>query len=530
VTPRSSLLEAPLVALLVALLVACKGGDHGHMHPGGDPGHAHDPGGGDALPGQSVTRWAERTELFAEFPPLVVGRESRFAAHVTETTTFKAVNAGTATVTLTYDDGTTLVATADAPSNPGIFRPTLMPTKPGKCTLRFEVKSPQASEAFEVGPCEVYADVATARKALGEAVDEPGRITYLKEQAWKTDFALALVAERDLQDGVRSAGEIRPVAGKEARLSSPAAGRVTLVEPVPLLGMPVAKGQVLATVAPRFMAGGDRATLAADVGAAEAEVDAAQAALARAERLLADQAGTAKAVDESTTRLRVAEAHLRGARGRLAQFDAGADGGGGRVFQVRAPIDGTLVLMAAASGESVEEGQLLFQVIDLTRVWLVASVFEPDVPKVEGARAAWFTIEGYDQPFVVDDASGKLVTIGRVVDPRTRTVPVIFEVQNRAGKLRIGNFTQVLIATGTPKKALAIPESALVDDAGRQVAYVMVEGEAFERRPLTLGIRSGGWVQVLVGLSPGERVVSRGAYEIKLAASAASVPAHGHAH
>jgi RND family efflux transporter MFP subunit len=377
----------------------------------------------------------------------------------------------------------------------------------------------------------VYADEAAARKALPDESEPPGRITFLKEQQWKTDFATVAVAERDLQDGVRASAEIRPVPGREARLAAPASGRVALATPAPLLGMQVTKNQLLATLSPRVGGLGDRATMGADVAAAQAELDAARSALARVERLVAEQAAPAKSVEEARTRVQVAEAHAKGTQGRLAQFEAGASGGGGeRVFQVRAPIDGTLVSVDASSGESVEEGQSLFRVVDLIKVWLVASVFEPDLPRVEGAHAAWFRIEGYPQPFVVDDKSGRLVTIGRVIDPRTRTTPVIFEVDNAAGHLRIGNFAKAVIATGEARRALAIPESALVDDAGRPIAFVMIEGESFERRPVRLGIRSNGWIEVLDGLAAGEHVVTKGAYEIKLQSSAGSVPAHGHVH
>jgi RND family efflux transporter MFP subunit len=189
-----------------------------------------------------------------------------------------------------------------------------------------------------------------------------------------------------------------------------------------------------------------------------------------------------------------------------------------------------LVSIDVATCETVEEGKPLIDVIDLARVWLVAQVFEPDVPRVENARTAWFTIEGYDQPFTIDESKGKLVTIGRVIDPNTRTVPLIFELDNSDGRLRIGNFTKVVIATGQPRNVLAIPESALVDDSGKTVAYVMVEGEAFERRPLRLGIRSNGWVEVLEGVAAGDHIVTKGAYEIRLSAASGAVPAHGHVH
>jgi len=515
-------------AILGLLLVACRGG-----HDGGEADHYdHAAAKPDELPGQSVTVWADRVELFMEYKPLIVGRDTAFAAHVTEMPTFKAVTAGKVTLIVKLADGTSIPGGVDAPTNPGIFRPKVTPTKAGPCTMSMSVASPQVTHTFDVGPCTVFADEAAARKALPIEPEPPGRIAFLKEQQWKTDFATVAVTERDLQDGVRASAEIRPVAGREARLAAPSAGRVSLAEPVPLLGMPVTKGQVLATISPRVGALGDRSTMAADVAAAQAELEAARSALARAERLVADQAAPAKTVEEARTRVQVAEARLTGTKGRLAQFDAGASGGGGggRVFQIRSPIDGTLVSVDAGSGESVEEGQSIFRVVDLAKVWLVANVFEPDLPRVEGAHAAWFTIDGYPQAFTIDDTNGKLVTIGRVIDPKTRTTPVIFEVDNAAGHLRIGNFAKAVIATGPPKRGLAVPESALVDDAGKSIVFVMIEGEAFERRPVRLGIRSNGWVEVIEGVAAGDHVVTKGAYEIKLQSSAGSVPAHGHVH
>jgi RND family efflux transporter MFP subunit len=514
--------------LTLALLAgACRGAS---PERGTADDHGHDHGGAAELPGQSVTIWAERTELFMEYQPLIVGKETRFAAHLTEMPSFKAVTAGAASVTVKLAGGTAEVASA-APANPGIFRPALTPKQPGPCELIVSVKSPQVTETFSAGACQVFPSEEAARKAIGEAQETPGRITFLKEQQWKTDFAVVAIAPRDLQDGVRASGEIRPVAGREARVTAPVAGRVELATPAPLLGMPVKQGTVLATIAPRASAGTDRATLASDVTALQAEVAAARAELARAQRLVADQAAPGKTVDDARTRTVIAEARLAGASGRLSQYDASATGGGGgRRFQLRAPIDGTLVALDVATGETVDEGKPMFDVIDLDRVWLVAQVFEPDVPRAEHARSAWFTIEGYEQPFTVDETNARLVTIGRVIDPKTRTVPVIFDLDNRDGRLRIGNFTKVVLATGAPRRVLAIPEAAIVDDAGQSVAYVMVEGEAFERRPLGLGIRSHGWAEVREGVTAGERVVTRGAYEVRLASASGAVPAHGHAH
>ncbi len=227
----------PLIPIVLALGCGRGGSEAAHD----DHGHGAAAAAAE-LPGQSVTTWAERTELFMEYPPLIVGREARFAAHVTEMPTFRAVTSGRATLTVIYAGGAEVSGAVDAPSNPGIFRPVLTPSKAGPCELRFTIASPQVSETFAAGPCEVFADEAAARAKLGEEAEVPGRITFLKEQQWKTDFATVAASEQDLQDGVRATGEIRPVAGREAEVGAPVAGRVSLSEPAPILGMPVVAG------------------------------------------------------------------------------------------------------------------------------------------------------------------------------------------------------------------------------------------------------------------------------------------------
>jgi membrane fusion protein, heavy metal efflux system len=513
-----------LMIAFALLCAACKG----HSHDGDDHG---DKAKDDELPGQSVTVWSDKHELFMEFKPLVVGQETSFAAHVTSLPSFKALDRGTVTVTVAVAGGTAVTGRIETAKPAGIFRPSLKPDRPGACKLTVTVEDASGTDVIDAGACEVFANETVARAKLGAEEETPGRVTYLKEQAWKTEFANLPVGERDLQPGVRCPGEIRAVAGREARLTSPTPGRVAFVDAPPVLGMQVKKGQVLASVAPRVVAGADRPGLEGEVATARAELEAANAAVERAERLLADQAIPAKQLDEAKTRARVAQARVDAASGRLGQYSATVSGGGGKgAFQVRSPIDGTLVAAEVASGQIVEEGEILFVVMDLERVWLQVQVFEPDIPKVEHARTAWFTVEGYDQPFSVDDSSGRVVTMGRVIDPETRTVPLIFELANPEGRLRVGQFAKVVVATGEPVRALAIPEAAIIDDAGKSIAFVQVEGEAFERRPLTLGLRSNGWVEVKEGVAAGERVVTKGAYEIKLASAAGSVPAHGHVH
>jgi RND family efflux transporter MFP subunit len=502
-------------APILALVAACGGSGHDHA-AAGEP------------PAVSTTAWTPVHELFVEYPALVVGQTADFAAHVTRLDGHEPVTTGRLVVTLRPATGTPVEAVAAAPARPGIFRPELVPTQPGPCTLAFRIEAAGAPDEVAI-ECVVH---AAGAPIPASPEPPPGQIAFLKETAWSTDFATGVVGERELVPTLRTTGEIRATAGREARITATAHGRVVLAEPAPVLGSAIVAGQVLARIIPQVESTTDRVSLDAAVREARAELAAAESQLTRSERLWAERTISERQLEEARTRVTVARARTDAAQSRLGQFDVGASGrGGGRTpFQIRSPLAGTLITTEVSSGQSVEDGELLFTVVDLDRVWLHADVFEPDVAAVERATEASFRVDGYDQLFAIAPPDGRVVTIGQHVDEKTRTVPVIFELGNPGGRLRIGSFATVWIAIGAPVRALAVPETAIVDDAGRRVAYVQVGGEAFERRVLALGARSGGWVQVKAGLAAGEHVVTSGAYDIKLAAAGGAVPEHGHAH
>ncbi|MDP3214632.1 MAG: efflux RND transporter periplasmic adaptor subunit, partial [Deltaproteobacteria bacterium] len=97
-------------------------------------------------------------------------------------------------------------------------------------------------------------------------------------------------------------------------------------------------------------------------------------------------------------------------------------------------------------------------------------------------------------------------------------------------RLPLGAFVRAHLIVGEAVRAVAVPAGAIVDDGSQRVVFVQVEGEAFERRVVRLGDSDNGYVAVTDGVRAGERVVTRGAWSVKLAASGGAVPAHGHSH
>jgi membrane fusion protein, heavy metal efflux system len=93
-----------------------------------------------------------------------------------------------------------------------------------------------------------------------------------------------------------------------------------------------------------------------------------------------------------------------------------------------------------------------------------------------------------------------------------------------------GSFAEVYLKTVPIYNALVIPASALVEEQGIYYVYVQTGGESFEKREIKLGANDGEKVQVISGLAEGERIVTKGAYQIKLAQASGAMPGHGHEH
>jgi multidrug efflux pump subunit AcrA (membrane-fusion protein) len=153
------------------------------------------------------------------------------------------------------------------------------------------------------------------------------------------------------------------------------------------------------------------------------------------------------------------------------------------------------------------------------------------VPEAQAARARQVRgaeIEITGQPDRV--VAGSLVSVGKVLDPQSRTLPITFAFDNRRQGVPVGQAVSLYLLLDPTAPKPVVPAAAIVDDAGRPIVFVQREGETFERRAVTLGPRAGGLVQVTDGVKPGERVVTKGAFLVRLASLSTSVPAHGHVH
>ena len=515
--------------------------------------------------------------LFQEHPFLVQGDGAKFNVHLTVLADGMPIRAGKLTVVATGPTGKSARVEQAAPKSPGIYGPVLAFPEAGENEMAVTIDSEQAKDTI-LARVTVYPDAAAAKKAaVSEDKAEPeGKIAFLKEQAWKIGLVTDPASKRGLVSRLKAPGKIVPQAGAMAVVTPPIAGR--LLRPPGgrflRIGESVKAGDVVAVIEPP-LAGptgvqlvANRAQIQAletellvkqlgvevDIKSAQLEVDHARLVFERLKALRASDAVSRKAYEEAEHELHVTEATYEGkqqlrkpyeqARKDLQALAAGGAKGsapsrsGGEATPVamqvtlRAPRTGTVVAAKVTEGEFVDSARELLSTIDLDRVWIDAQVSEFDLGRVTKAPAADFTLAAYPgrRFTILGEGGGSLVDVGSVVDDASRTVPVRYEVGNAERLLKIGMLVDVGIETARVEDAVAIPESAVVDEDGRPVAYVELNGEAFQKRDLELGLRDAGFVQVKRGIEPGERVVTKGAYAIRLSAVSSVIPAHGHAH
>ncbi len=482
----------------------------------------------------SITKWTAKTELFVEFAPLLAGKETAFAAHLTDIETFKPVSEGTLRVLLTSPQGRAIVAEAKSPTVPGIYRPTAKVDQPGSYRLAFHRYRPGSAEVYDtIDAGEVSVLEKPQPPAKAETPQSAG-ITFLKEQQWRMDFATVPVGERELSALLKMSAEVKPAAAGQVQIVAPIAGRImTAARGVPTPGQKVKQGEELAVILPTPSK--NRVELDAELRSAKSELEAAEKELERVQELYKDKIVARRRLEQTERDVAVQRARLDAARAQLGLLDpsqASGQSGASQAtrFSLRAPISGTVVAATVTPGALVEAGQNLLSIVDLERVWIEGRLYELDIPKVRQFEKGWFAAPALPEPFALIRPKARLVNIGSVIDPATRSVPLILEVQNDKSQLRIGLHGDLSMPTGEKSRGVAIPENAIVDDKGVPVAFVQKEGESFERRELELGIKSEGYAEVKSGLKPGERVVSKGAYRVHLGSLSTSLPAHGHAH
>jgi len=181
-----------------------------------------------------------------------------------------------------------------------------------------------------------------------------------------------------------------------------------------------------------------------------------------------------------------------------------------RTVSIPSPVAGTVIDKTAVEGARFRAGEALFRIVDTTNMWVMAEVYEQDLAFVKVGDTARVTVNAWpDGAF-----DGRVTFIYPGLGKESRTARLRIEVANPDGRLRAEMAATAEIAAPLDGSQLAVPDSAVIDSGRRQVVLVERGEGRYEPRPVKLGARVPGWVQILDGLKPGERVMTQATFLI----------------
>jgi cobalt-zinc-cadmium efflux system membrane fusion protein len=346
--------------------------------------------------------------------------------------------------------------------------------------------------------------------ANGEVSPPAGEVWLTDQQIKDAKIDVAPLVEQPVDDTILTSGRVTLDDLRAGHVFSPVTGRVLSVNAG--LGAQVKRGDPLAVIESP-----DVGTATSDARKAEADLIAAEHDLKRKKELFEEKAASAADVEIAEDNYRKANAELQRARNKASLLRLGNVNTGSQTFTLTAPIDGEVLARSINVGVEVL-GQYnqganveLFTIGALDKVWVIADVYEMDLPRVKVGSPVHVTVVSY--PKKVFD--GQVDWIGGMLDPTTRTARVRCTFDNADRLLRPEMFATVSVSVDV-KKALALPHDAIVR-MGEQTVVFVETGKTkdnrtkFIRKPVTVDEGEGSkWVPIEHGLAEGERVVVGG--------------------
>lgn len=183
----------------------------------------------------------------------------------------------------------------------------------------------------------------------------------------------------------------------------------------------------------------------------------------------------------------------------------------GKQLELKAPIEGVVMERKVAPGELVDKSKEILVISDPTKLWVVAEVKERDIGALRVGQEATFVLLSYPG----EEFHGKVVRLGNEIEKESRTLEARVEVENSDGRLKPGMFADIEITTDVLQDALVISDAALQTEEDKQIAFVALTANRFQKRVVQLGLEHQGRVQVLQGLKEGENVVTEGSFILK---------------
>ena len=349
--------------------------------------------------------------------------------------------------------------------------------------------------------------------AHGHEAHGAGEVVFKKQDAEAIGLQTRIMQPGVFSEVIKTSGQIQSAQGTETVLVATVPGVVTLGDTRFVDGTSVRRGQPVLTLASNALSDGDVAIRVKNAYLT------AKREFERMEQLVGDKIVSQK--DYEQARLAYENAKVA--------YDAINGKQSVRGVAVTAPMNGFLKNILVKEGDYVTVGQPLATISQNSRLVLRADVSEKNYARLPMIRSAHFKTPYDDKVYKLDELGGRLLSYGKSSGNNSFYIPVLFEFDNK-GAVIAGSYVEVYLLGKPMEQVLSVPVSALVEEQGLYCVYLRLDEDCYKKQYVTLGADNGEAVQILSGLKAGDEVVTKGAYQIKLASASNAIPAHTHHH
>ena len=357
---------------------------------------------------------------------------------------------------------------------------------------------------------EAKADAHAGHDHGHEHGSNPDEIILAPEKAKAAGVASMEIQPKAFRQVIKASGEVQSAQGNESTIVANVSGVVSFQRSV-TEGIQVGKGTALMSISASNLQDGDPAERA------RIAYESAKADFDRASRLVESQIVSQKefnAIKEKYESTKLA-------------YEALSKNQTKNGVSVTSPMGGYIKNLLVKEGDYVAVGQPLATVTQNNRLFLRADVSERYYKYLNGITSANFKTPYDNQVYELEALNGKLLSYGKSAG--SFYVPVTFSFDNK-GDIMPGSFVEIYLLSKPMENTIALPIEALTEEQGLYFIYIQKCAESYRKQEVKLGASNGKEVEILSGVNPGDKVVVKGAYHVKLASASNALPAHSHEH
>jgi RND family efflux transporter MFP subunit len=462
------------------------------------------------------TSYQSGLEIFVETEALVTGKSSGILTHVTKLNNFKPLLEGKITASLVVGQEP-IRQTLEKPIREGIYLFNLEPKTAGKGKLHFEIETADSTFSVSVEGVEVFADEHDAIHEAEEAATENSNaITFTKEQSWKIDFATEMPVVQPFGKVIKTTAHIQPAQGEEVILTAKTNGVVSFSNNSLTEGTDVVAGNSLLNLSGAQLADNN---MQVRFNEAKINFETARANYNRMAKLAEDNIVSQKELLDAKNTFDNARLVYENLQQNFSET--------GEV--IKSPESGFVKQLYVTNGQYVEAGSPLVSISRNKTLFLKAEIQQKHAAELAFIKTA--TVRSLNNSvYTLEELNGKVVSFGKSVSDENYLVPFTLQIENRHGFLP-GSFVDVFLKAQSSSEALTVPNSALIEEQENFSVLVQLTPEQFEKREIKAGKTDGIRTEILSGLAPHERIITRGSVLVKLAGDSNTLDPHaGHVH